>query len=71
MVKSTKPPTRIEVSVPGIRNDRGKLPAVVPVPGGGGWVPNGIVPPPPALPGSGGACATACASWSIRCWSSC
>ena len=23
---STKPPTRIEVSVPGIRNDRGKLP---------------------------------------------
>ena len=30
---STKPPTRIEVSVPGIRNDRGKLPAVVPLPG--------------------------------------
>jgi hypothetical protein len=24
----TLPPTRIEVSVPGIRNDRGKLPAV-------------------------------------------
>jgi len=28
-VKSMKPPTRIEVSVPGIRNERGKLPPTI------------------------------------------
>ncbi len=32
---STKPPTRIEVSVPGIKNDRGKLPPAIDVPGTG------------------------------------
>ena len=50
---STKPPTRIEVSVPGIRNDRGKLP---PSDGavGAGWLPRVNAWPPPAPPLSGG-----------------
>ena len=35
------PPTRIEVSVPGIRNERGKLPPTVPAPAEAGGAPPG------------------------------
>src|SRR5579885_2489934 len=52
---------RIEVSVPGIRNERGKLPPVAPV------VAAGLAGPTPyTLPGTLGCCA----SWSSRCCSS-
>src|SRR6266566_9036749 len=47
-----KPPRRKDVSVPGIRKDRGKLPAPTAAPGGAGAVEPGW----------------SCDSWSRRCW---
>jgi hypothetical protein len=54
------PPTRIEVSVPGIRNERGKLPPVICTLTG---------PGPPRTP-YGSPAPGACASWSTRRWRS-
>ena len=53
------PPTRIEVSVPGIRNERGKLPPVICTLTG----PRPVSPMPYGFPGP-----WACASWSMRRW---
>ena len=52
MVSSTSPPTRTEASVPGIRNERGKLPPAFGTGGAGA-----------SVCGSAGR-----ASWSIRDW---
>src|ERR1051325_1623759 len=54
------PPTRSEVSVPGIRKERGKLPPTRPAPAEGAGGPPGYNPPGPGI----------CANWSRRCWRS-
>src|SRR6516164_705104 len=59
---------RNEVSVPGIKNDRGKLPVTIgaPAPAPGACWPN----PGTYCPGAGALGGGACESWSMRFWRS-
>src|ERR1041385_3078016 len=58
------PPTRSEVSVPGIKKERGKLPPTIPAPAAGDGGPPGYRPP------TGEPTAGSCDNWSRRCWRS-